>query len=73
MPATCTDAADNLTADGTATYTYDALSRMTARGSTTYSYNGDGVLVNLYYRAAPYAIMPMTTASFARYSASYIS
>jgi RHS repeat-associated protein len=45
------DAAGNLTADGTNTYTYDPLNRLTsvaptAQGSTTtqYNYNGDGVL-----------------------------
>jgi RHS repeat-associated protein len=40
------DNAGNLTNDGTAAYTYDALSRTTARGSTTYGYNGDGTLVS---------------------------
>jgi RHS repeat-associated protein len=40
------DAAGNLTNDGTAAATYDALHRTTARGGTTYAYNGDGVLVS---------------------------
>jgi YD repeat-containing protein len=40
------DAAGNMTHDGVALYTYDALNRTTARGSTTYAYNGDGTLVS---------------------------
>ena len=38
--------AGNLTNDGTASSTYDALSRTTVRGSTTYASNGDGTLVD---------------------------
>jgi YD repeat-containing protein len=38
--------AGNLTNDGTAAYTYDALNRTTVRGTTTYGYNGDGTLVS---------------------------
>ena len=44
-PAATSYNAANLTNDGTAAYTYDALSRTTARGATTYAYNGDGTLV----------------------------
>ena len=40
------DLAGNLTNDGTAASTFDALNRMTTRGSTTNGYNGDGVLVS---------------------------
>jgi YD repeat-containing protein len=40
------DTAGNLTNDGTAAYTYDALNRTTARGGTSYIYNGDGTLVS---------------------------
>ena len=40
------DNAGNLTNDGTAAYTYDALNRTTVRGGTTYGYNGDGTLVS---------------------------
>ena len=43
------DAAGNLTGDGTATNSYDALGRLTAGNvgaqGSTYSYNGDGTLV----------------------------
>jgi len=40
------DNAGNLTNDGTAASTYDALNRTTIRGTTTYAYNGDGTLVS---------------------------
>ena len=40
------DNAGNLTNDGTAASTYDALNRTTARSTTAYAYNGDGTLVS---------------------------